>query len=87
MDRQSSGPLTNIPVARRDYEGGEEYRRWIGYRLFRGGEARKTHALLGLRLESGVWISFSQRGEGRKTRALLGLRLESRVRISFIPWR
>ena len=23
MDRQSSGPLTNIPVAGRDYEGGK----------------------------------------------------------------
>ena len=63
MDRQSSGPLTNIPVANRDY-GGEEHRRWIGYRWFRGGESRKTHALLGLRLESGLWISCIPRRWG-----------------------
>ena len=70
MDRQSSGPLRNIPVAGRDYEEGEEHRRWIGYRLFRGGEGRKTLALLGWRLESRALGYGIAHGVGRTMDAL-----------------
>ena len=61
MDRQSSGPLTNIPVAGRDYEGREEHRRWSDVVLFRGGEGRKTLALQGLRLGPGYGYRFIPR--------------------------
>ena len=50
MDRQSSGPLTNIPVAGREYEEVGGTSSMDRFRLLRGGEGRKTLALLGLRL-------------------------------------
>ena len=53
------------------------------FRLSRGGEGRKTLALLGLRFENpGYGFRLFRGGEGQGTLALLGLRLESRVRIS-----
>ena len=56
MDRQSSGPRTNIPVAGREYEEGGGTSSMDRFRLFRGGEGRKTLALLDCVWESRVWI-------------------------------
>ena len=47
-----------IPAVGRDYEGGRNIVGGSDVVLFRGGEGRKTFALLGLRSESIVRISF-----------------------------
>ena len=59
----------------------------FGYRLFRGGEGRKTVALRDYVWNPGYGYRFSRGGEDQEIVALLGLRLESRVRTSFIPRR
>ena len=59
-DRQSSGLLTNILVADREYEEGGGTSSRDRFRLFRGGKGQGTVALLGLRFGiQGSYIVYS----------------------------